>query len=149
MEIELLSQLEHKTIVRYFGSHRTKTTFNIFLEYISGIFSKLSFHLFFLAGGTIASLVDKYGPLNENLIRVYTRQILEGLEYLHARNIIHRDIKGANVLVDNSGVCKLADFGTAKRISSIVDGESKYLPSLRGTPNWMAPEVIRQSVLGR
>jgi len=62
---------------------------------------------------------------------------------------MHRDIKGANVLVDNSGVCKLTDFGTAKRISALVEGESKYLPSIKGTINWMAPEVIKQSTLGR
>ena len=65
------------------------------------------------------------------------------------RNTMHRDIKGANVLVDNSGVCKLTDFGTAKRISALVEGESKYLPSIKGTINWMAPEVIKQSTLGR
>lgn len=68
---------------------------------------------------------------------------------MHVRNTIHRDIKGANVLVDNSGVCKLADFGTAKRISSIVESELRYMPSIRGTVNWMAPEVIKQTSLGR
>jgi len=135
IEIELLSQFTHKNIVSYYGSERNKDHFNIFLEYISG--------------GTIASLLDKYGPFNENLIRVYTRQILQGLEYLHVRNTMHRDIKGANVLVDNSGVCKLTDFGTAKRISALVEGESKYLPSIRGTVNWMAPEVIKQTTVGR
>jgi len=134
-EIEFLSQFSHKNIVSYFGSQKTKTNFNIFLEYVSG--------------GTIADLVEKFGPLNETLIKRYTRQILEGLEYLHLRNIVHRDIKGANVLVDNDGTCKLADFGTAKRISAIVDGETKYMPSIRGTVNWMAPEVIRQTNLGR
>lgn len=144
----MLSQLSHKNIVSYFGSHKTKATFNIFLEYISG-FYYCPFLSFMFLGGTIASLIEKYGPLNENLIRVYTRQILEGLEYLHARNTIHRDIKGANVLVDNTGVCKLADFGTAKRISSIVEGETRYMPSIRGTVNWMAPEVIKQTNLGR
>ena len=54
------------------------------------------------------------------------------------------------MLVDNSGVCKLADFGTAKRLTSILEGgDSKYLPSIRGTVNWMAPEVIKQNTLGR
>ena len=80
---------------------------------------------------------------------MYTRQILEGLEYLHIRNTVHRDIKGANVLVDNNGVCKLADFGTAKKISVIVDAENKYMPSIKGTANWMAPEIIKQKALGR
>jgi len=93
--------------------------------------------------------LDKYGPFNENLIRVYTRQILQGLEYLHVRNTIHRDIKGANILVDNTGICKLTDFGTAKRISALVEGGLKDVPSLHGTPNWMAPEVIKQTTLGR
>ncbi len=65
------------------------------------------------------------------------------------RNTVHRDIKGANVLVDNNGVCKLTDFGTAKRISSLVESENKHLPSIKGTINWMAPEVIKQNSLGR
>lgn len=50
------------------------------------------------------------------MLRKYTTQILEGLEYLHANNIVHRDIKGANILVDHEGVCKLSDFGSAKAI---------------------------------
>ncbi len=62
---------------------------------------------------------------------------------------MHRDIKGGNVLVDENGVCKLADFGTAKRISALIEGESKCLPSIKGTVNWMAPEVIKQSTVGR
>jgi len=73
------------------------------------------------------------------------------LEYLHARNTIHRDIKGANILVDNNGICKLTDFGTAKRIVSLVENvdDSKYTPSIRGTVNWMAPEIIKQNFTGR
>ena len=73
---------------------------------------------------------------------------MEGLEYLHVRSTIHRDIKGANVLVDNTGVCKLADFGTAKRISGLVESDIKGL-SIRGTVHWMAPEVMKQTSLGR
>lgn len=106
-------------------------------------------HVERLKGGSIASLVQKYGPIPENLIRVYTLQILEGLEYLHVRNTIHRDIKGANILVDSTGVCKLADFGTAKRISSLVESDTKGISSIKGTVNWMAPEIISQSSLGR
>jgi mitogen-activated protein kinase kinase kinase len=109
----------------------------------------LAYFLIPFIGGTIASLLDKYGPFNENLIRLYVRQILEGLEYLHVRNTIHRDIKGANILVDNNGVCKLADFGTATKISGLLDIDSDKIASIKGTVRWMAPEVIKQNSLGR
>ena len=132
-EIDILSQLHHKNIVRYLGTSRDGQNLNIFLEYV--------------AGGSISSLLNRFGKFNEPLIRVYTKQILEGLEYLHSHKIIHRDIKGANVLVSNEGVVKLADFGTAKKIYGI--GDKTEFNSLRGTINWMAPEVMKQEGHGR
>ena len=54
------------------------------------------------------------------MIKVYTKQILLGLEYLHQNGIMHRDIKGANILVDNTGLVKLADFGASKKIEDLV-----------------------------
>lgn len=132
-EIDILSQLHHKNIVRYLGTSRDDQHLNIFLEYV--------------AGGSISSLLNRFGKFNESLIRVYTKQILEGLEYLHSHKIIHRDIKGANVLVSNEGVVKLADFGTAKKIYGI--GDKTEFNSLRGTINWMAPEVMKQEGHGR
>ncbi len=98
-------------------------------------------------GGSIAELLKKYGVFKEPLIRIYTKQILEGLEYLHAHDVVHRDIKGGNVLVDSNGVCKLADFGGAKKIYNAANKEQ--YTSLRGTPYWMAPEVIKQTGHGR
>lgn len=67
--------------------------------------------------------MKQFGKLNEKVVRKYTKDILKGLEYLHVNNIIHRDIKGANILVDNNGNCKLADFGSAKEIFN-ASGES-------------------------
>jgi len=133
IEIDILSQLNHKNIVRYIGSSREDDNFNIFLEYEGG--------------GSIEKLLSRYGKFQESLVRIYSKQILEGLEYLHAHNVIHRDIKGANVLVDSNGICKLADFGGAKKTCNIVTHEE--CNSIRGTPYWMAPEVIRQTGHGR
>ena len=56
------------------------------------------------------------GALNEILTRKYTRQILEGVAYLHENRIVHRDVKGANILRDSHGNVKLADFGASKRL---------------------------------
>jgi mitogen-activated protein kinase kinase kinase len=71
------------------------------------------------------------------------KQVVQGLNYLHSHGVTHRDIKAANILVDKMGVCKLADFGSSKQLGqSITD-------SLCGTPNWMAPEVIKSLKCGR
>lgn len=78
-EINLLSQLDHENIVRYFGSYSDGKYFNVFLEYVSG--------------GSIASIIRLYGSVSLEYTRLFIPQILSGLDYLHQRNIIHRDIK--------------------------------------------------------
>ncbi|KAG8659179.1 hypothetical protein MANES_02G020500v8 [Manihot esculenta] len=125
-EIALLSRLRHPNIVQYYGSETVDDKLYIYLEYVSG--------------GSIYKLLQEYGQFGEIAIRNYTQQILSGLDYLHAKNTVHRDIKGANILVDPSGRVKLADFGMAKHIT----GQSCPL-SFKGSPYWMAPEVIRNS----
>jgi serine/threonine protein kinase len=60
------------------------------------------------------------GSFKEKVIKIYARQILLGLQYLHANKIVHRDIKGANILVDKAGYIKLADFGASKKIEDLV-----------------------------
>jgi serine/threonine protein kinase len=95
----------------------------------------------FCIGGSIAKILQIYKFLTEKLIRKYTRQILEGLEYLHVHNVIHRDIKGGNILVDRDGICKLSDFGGAKVIKDEIEFNQQN--SFKGTPNWMAPETVR------
>ncbi|KAK4480739.1 hypothetical protein RD792_013821 [Penstemon davidsonii] len=125
-EITLLSRLRHPNIVQYYGSETVGDKLYIYLEYVSG--------------GSIHKILQEYGKLGESAIRSYTQQILSGLAFLHAKNTLHRDIKGANILVDPNGRVKLADFGMAKHITG------QYCPlSFKGSPYWMAPEVIRNS----
>ncbi|KAL6182213.1 hypothetical protein ACLB2K_043636 [Fragaria x ananassa] len=125
-EIALLSRLRHPNIVQYYGSETVDDKLYIYLEYVSG--------------GSIYKLLQEYGQFGEAAIRSYTQQILSGLSYLHTKNTLHRDIKGANILVDPNGRVKLADFGMAKHIT----GQSCPL-SFKGSPYWMAPEVIKNS----
>ena len=134
-EIDLLQGLRHTNIVQYLGTSCDENHLNIFLEYVPG--------------GSIAGMLKQYNTFGETLIRNFVRQILEGLAYLHDRNIIHRDIKGANVLVDNKGGVKISDFGISKRVEAstmLNPGPSgSNRPSLQGSVFWMAPEVVRQS----
>lgn len=69
-----------------------------------------------LLQGSVYQHLRDTGALNEMLTRKYTRQILEGIAYLHDNRIVHRDIKGANILRDSNGNVKLADFGASKRL---------------------------------
>ncbi|CAN0891737.1 Mitogen-activated protein kinase kinase kinase YODA [Linum grandiflorum] len=125
-EISVLSRLQHPNIVQYYGSEQVDDNLYIYLEYVSG--------------GSIYTILQEYGQLGELAIRSYTQQILSGLAFLHSKNTVHRDIKGANILVDPNGRVKLADFGMAKHIA----GYSCPL-SFTGSPYWMAPEVINSS----
>ena len=75
-------------------------------------------------------------------MRVYTRQIVLGLEYLHKNNFMHRDIKGANILVDNTGLVKLADFGASKQIEDLVTIGEQMPDCCQGRSNAMAGIII-------
>ncbi|KAF2839676.1 mitogen-activated protein kinase [Patellaria atrata CBS 101060] len=140
-EIGLLRDLKHPNIVQYLGSNSDETHLNIFLEYV--------------AGGSVATMLVNYGPLGEGLISNFVRQILTGLAYLHSKDIIHRDIKGANILVDNKGMVKISDFGISKRVEAstlLTSGPGKKggpRVSLQGSVFWMAPEVVKQTAYTR
>ncbi|XP_016395616.1 mitogen-activated protein kinase kinase kinase 3 [Sinocyclocheilus rhinocerous] len=135
-EIQLLKNLHHERIVQYYGCLRdhNEKTLTIFMEY--------------MPGGSVKDQLKAYGALTENVTRKYTRQILEGMSYLHSNMIVHRDIKGANILRDSAGNVKLGDFGASKRLQTICMS-STGVRSVTGTPYWMSPEVISGEGYGR
>lgn len=125
-EIDLLKNLKHSNIVKYKGSEKTREYLFIILEYCEN--------------GSLQHICKRFGKFPEGLVGVYISQILDGLIYLHDQGVIHRDIKGANILTTKDGSVKLADFGVATKAGSLVGNNAVV-----GSPYWMAPEVIDQS----
>ncbi|KLO16806.1 kinase-like protein [Schizopora paradoxa] len=126
-EIDLLKNLNHPNIVKYKGFVKTKEYLYIILE--------------FCENGSLHNICKRFGKFPENLVAVYISQVLDGLVYLHEQGVIHRDIKGANILTNKDGCVKLADFGVASTATSVAANKDAVV----GSPYWMAPEVIEQS----
>ena len=130
-EAHIMRQLKHANIVEFYGYQRSTKyrTLCILMELV--------------AGNSIDYIYNKNGSFSEKLIRKYTRQIMLALEFAHKRKVIHRDIKGKNILISNNGDIKLADFGSAKLADTTL-GRNKFTPSLNYnyTPLWTAPEVL-------
>ncbi|KAJ2879679.1 mitogen-activated protein kinase kinase kinase [Coemansia aciculifera] len=150
-EVELLRDLDHENVVQLLGFEVAGGIMSMFLEYVPG--------------GTVQSLVQQHGPLPESVVHSFLRQIVAGLGYLHGSGILHRDIKGANILVDETGTCKISDFGVSRKVdctslaaamsgstdSGVIGGSGMRKKSIKaagkilGTVPFMAPEVARSS----
>lgn len=126
-EIQLMTDLKHENIVCLLGTERAGDKLNILMEYVPG--------------KSLDVLLAKFGHFSERVIQRYTKQLLQALAFCHERAVVHRDIKGKNILIDTRGNLKLADFGSAKRFNNML---SKDAPSVsyNYTPLWTAPEVL-------
>lgn len=85
----------------------------------------------FCENGSLQTICKKFGKFPENLVAVYISQVLEGLVYLHEQGVIHRDIKGANILTNKDGCVKLADFGVASKTTAATNNDAVV-----GSPYW-------------
>ncbi|NXH66506.1 M4K5 kinase, partial [Hydrobates tethys] len=122
-EIYMVKECKHCNIVAYFASYFSRDKLWICMEYCGG--------------GSLQDIYHVTGPLSELQIAYVCRETLQGLAYLHMKGKMHRDIKGANILLTDYGDVKLADFGVAAKITATIAKRKSFI----GTPYWMAPEV--------
>ncbi|XP_074095519.1 MAP4K3-like protein hppy isoform X4 [Cotesia typhae] len=122
-EILMMKDCRHPNIIAYYGSYLRRDKLWICMEYCSG--------------GSLQDIYHITGPLSEIQIAYMCRETLLGLAYLHGMGKMHRDIKGANILLTESGDVKLADFGVSAQITATINKRKSFI----GTPYWMAPEV--------
>ncbi|CAO3591706.1 unnamed protein product [Absidia cylindrospora] len=123
-EVGILKTMSHANVIQYLGFIRNRHHINIVLEYAEN--------------GSLMSTLKSFGAFPEKLVASFCIKILHGLEYLHDNQVVHCDLKAANILTTKTGDVKLTDFGVSLNLKiKAVDDQT-----VSGTPNWMAPEVI-------
>lgn len=126
-EVLIMKNLNHKNIVTLYHYHLSSSRLDLIMEYCPG--------------GSLRTLLKQKHRLPEIEVIQFTKQILNGLSYLHAHHIIHRDIKSANILLDENNIVKLADFGVSLNLKDNIHSSDMKEPY--GSVYWMAPEVIK------
>merc|ERR550534_48665 len=126
-EISIMQQCDSPYVVKYYGSYFKNTDLWIVMEYCGA--------------GSVSDIMRlRKKTLSEVEIATVLLDTLRGLEYLHVRRKIHRDIKAGNILLNSEGHAKLADFGVAGQLTDTMAKRNTVI----GTPFWMAPEVIQE-----
>eukprot|EP01065_Artemidia_motanka_P039075 TRINITY_DN4790_c1_g1_i1.p1 TRINITY_DN4790_c1_g1~~TRINITY_DN4790_c1_g1_i1.p1 ORF type:complete len:881 (+),score=176.84 TRINITY_DN4790_c1_g1_i1:272-2644(+) len=127
-EVHVMNELSHPHIVQYYGCDYDASSHAlvIFMEFVDG--------------GSLGALARNLKSIEEATAALWIRQTVLGIQYLHERKIIHRDLKGDNLLLSTrDGIVKVSDFGTSRHLGATVDGRTAAI----GTPLWMAPEVFK------
>ncbi|KAJ7679152.1 kinase-like protein [Mycena polygramma] len=122
-EIANMENLDHPNLVQYLGFVQSGDLLSLFTEYVSG--------------GSIHENLRKHGVFDPNVVKSFASQILDGLIYLHARGLVHGDLKSTNILVEPTGICKIE--GLSCSVTEVRDNS-------RAVPRaifWTAPEIIR------
>ncbi|XP_020265841.1 CBL-interacting serine/threonine-protein kinase 21-like isoform X2 [Asparagus officinalis] len=122
-EISTMKLLHHPNIVKIYEVIATKTKIYLVMEYISG--------------GQLADKMSYIKQLDEKEARKYFQQLIDAVDYCHARGVYHRDLKPENLLLDNKGNLKISDFGL-----SVLKKPGDLLSTACGSPSYVAPEVI-------
>ncbi|KAI9266992.1 kinase-like domain-containing protein [Sporodiniella umbellata] len=123
-EVHILKGLSNTNVVKYVGFVCDQSHMNIILEYAEN--------------GSLSSTLKSFGAFPEKLVASFCTKILRGLEYLHMNDVVHCDLKAANILTTKTGDVKLTDFGVSLNLKiKTIENDS-----VSGTPYWMAPEVI-------
>uniref|UniRef100_A0A158R4Q7 Protein kinase domain-containing protein n=1 Tax=Syphacia muris TaxID=451379 RepID=A0A158R4Q7_9BILA len=125
-EIKHLLCLNHRNVMRFYGICTQAPCFSLFMEYCGK--------------GQLFHLIQKGHKIDKECFCEWSRQIADGMQYLHSKKIIHRDLKSPNILVNDEYVLKICDFG----VSHIWDKQKSTVMSFCGTPSWMAPEIIKK-----
>eukprot|EP00955_Chlamydomonas_euryale_P085422 364098-Chlamydomonas_euryale.AAC.7 len=118
-----MRKVRHKNVVQFIGACTRKPNLCIVFEYMSG--------------GSVYDYMRREGCLGLAQVLKVSLEVARGMDYLHQRKIIHRDLKAANLLMDETGIVKIADFGVARVIET-----TGHMTAETGTYRWMAPEVI-------
>ncbi|KAJ1505034.1 Protein kinase [Coelomomyces lativittatus] len=126
-ELSIMKGYQHPNLINYLDSYLVMNELWVVMEYMKG--------------GPLNEIIDLNPDMAETYISCILLETLKGLQYLHTKNILHRDIKSDNVLLDPpSGLVKITDFGFGAKLTS----ERNKRATLVGTPYWMAPEVVQQ-----
>ncbi|KAH9509455.1 hypothetical protein Btru_045923 [Bulinus truncatus] len=132
-EFKIMSKVEHPRIVRFYGFIEADNILSIYMEYVPM--------------GSLEDYIDSGKKVSEKQARLFTRQILDGVNYLHENKIIHRDINGKHVLIENEHSVKVGGSGVSKVTRPDPDANSllreKHEIGCVSTMHWMAPELIK------